>query len=311
MLRPIKRLARYALERTGVIEPRCTLSSHERRQRLLEDSFTFFRDMAALPNIASVHFNDSDAVVTLADGRHYLLDTDIKAARLFNVPFTGTFEPDETAFARRVIQPGHVCIDVGANFGWFTVLMSQRAGEQGAVHAFEPIRDTAQLLQRNVDINNCRNVYVNPIALDDTDATREIFVPDIGVSGSFALHEYRDNFDSETVTTMTLDRYVELQELPRIDFIKADIEGAELNMLRGAARTLARFHPVLMLEVQATSTRLFQYEPADLVDFLGAFGYRPHVMTDKGTTEPIESIDATDAYNFVFYPNAHPIAKAA
>ncbi|NIN35661.1 MAG: hypothetical protein GTO60_11480, partial [Gammaproteobacteria bacterium] len=89
-----------------------------------------------------------------------------------------------------------------------------------------------------------------------------------------------------------------------IDFIKADIEGAELLMLKGAKETLKRYHPILMLEIQSHSTKLFGYKPEDVFDFLHEIGYAGFYVTQQGNLElclPGKQYHHLPDYNFIFH----------
>jgi FkbM family methyltransferase len=272
-------------------------------QSVLAESHRFFADLTKLATVRSVEFRNGEAVVVMADGRRFLLEPAIKAARLYTVPFRGTFEAKETEFLRGFVKRGDECIDVGASFGWFSTLFAKAAGPTGRVHAFEPIPSTLVALRRNLELSACDNVEVNDLALDDAAGARPIFVPEAGVSGSFRLPRQERDFDAFEIRTTRLDDYVAARGLKRVDLIKADIEGAELSMLRGAAVTLARFRPVLMIEVQGHSTRLFGHTPGDVFDFLKTFGYEPHYVGDNGDLCHVRDPNAElPDYNFVCLP---------
>ena len=103
----------------------------------------------------------------------------------------------------------------------------------------------------------------------------------------------------------TLDGYTEQAGFARLDFVKADIEGAELLLLKGGRQTLQRFKPTLLLEIQAHSTRLFGHEPAAVFNFLQDLGYSARYLAQDGTLVPVDMnrFDSLPDYNFVF---VHP-----
>ena len=106
-----------------------------------------------------------------------------------------------------------------------------------------------------------------------------------------------------------LDSYAEQIGFGRLDFLKADIEGAELLLLKGGRQTLQRFKPTLLLEIQSCSARLFGHEPAAMFDFLENLGYRAWYLTQDGTLVPVDinRFDSLPDYNFVFV-HAGPVA---
>ncbi|HLX61277.1 MAG TPA: FkbM family methyltransferase [Planctomycetota bacterium] len=184
------------------------------------------------------------------------------------------------------ICDGDTVFDVGANRGIHTVLLSHLAGAKGSVHAFEPVPATFALLSARVAAQKrFDNVRLNNFALSDRDGTVTIHMPgnDDGQAsmarhgaGSWAAAASVTSFDCKTVT---LDAYVASIALEP-DFIKCDVEGAELLVLRGGQGTLAR-QPVLFLEVCAEWTRNFGYTPRDVLNFVKPHGYDLFFLIDE------------------------------
>ncbi len=153
----------------------------------------------------------------------------------------GTYEPIQSAAFQRLIQPGHVVFDIGAHVGYYTVLSSVLAGPSGQVIAFEPLPANLKYLRRHLKLNDCDNVRIltncvgegSSIArFDDSHGTG---VGHLANEGSFE------------VQVRSLDEMVESGELPIPQFLKIDVEGAELLVLKGAERLLRRHHPTLVL----------------------------------------------------------------
>lgn len=250
--------------------------------------------------VSGIHFDHSGCAYTLQDGRSFYFNPKKSAGWLYSVPFTGKFEEKETEFVRQMIKQDWVCLDIGACFGWYSILFSQLVGRTGEVHAFEPVPDNRDCLQANLALNHCTNVKVNPFALGEQPTTTEIFIPHDGVSGSLRAHAKLDDCKAIKVEVDTLDQYAASNGLQRLDFIKADIEGAEFLMLKGAEQTLSKYRPTLMLEVQGHSTRLFGYEPADLFAWLQKLGYRAYYVNQHHELVYCDGLTELPDYNFVF-----------
>ena len=142
------------------------------------------------------------------------------------------------------VEPGDIVIDAGSWVGDFAAYASVKGAQ---VYAFEPTDTTFDLLKRTVELNG--NITPIKQGLSDQKTSMTLFVNEDGNSGGNAL---RDKITvrmipSSTVQTTTLDDFVREHNLPRVDFIKADIEGFERHMLFGAQETLARFAPKLAL----------------------------------------------------------------
>ena len=176
-----------------------------------------------------------------------------------------------------------IVLDVGAHAGHFTKLFAATC-PRGHVHAFEPGSYARSILSRMRTFRRLSNVTIHPIALGDAVGTATLVVP-LKQSGSvgFGLSFIGDpaatvrSTKREAVPVRRLDDVVRECAIPRVDFIKADIEGSELRMLVGAERTLRRFRPPLLLEVSedylvrrgdsseelAAYLRHLDYAPAD------------------------------------------------
>ncbi|PIW26223.1 MAG: FkbM family methyltransferase [Rhodospirillales bacterium CG15_BIG_FIL_POST_REV_8_21_14_020_66_15] len=156
----------------------------------------------------------------------------------------GEFSEGETALFRQVIRPGMVVCDIGANIGCHTVVMAAAVGPDGVVVAAEPQRPVFQTLCANVSMNGHMNVRAYHAAMGA--AAGEIAVPLVryDLEGNFGGLELGSHQGGERVPVMTLD------SLPfgACHFIKIDVEGMEIDVLKGAARTIAKFQPVLYVE---------------------------------------------------------------
>lgn len=257
--------------------------------------------ISSLTGISEVSWRDGVGQIALDDGRRFLFDPSDPVRRLYSVPLHGSFEPTETAHVRTLLRPGDVMIDVGASFGWYTILGSQLVGPGGRVHAFEPIPDTFAALIDNVDRNAATNVVANPVALSDTAGRRALHVPDIGVSGSFEVHDFEDSYETFVCDVQRLDTYVAENDVRGVRLLKADVEGAEFEVLRGAEELLRRDRPALFVEIQEHSTRRFGYEPADLFAWLSHLGYRASALTDAGRPTPFNpAVDEMVTHNYFF-----------
>lgn len=183
----------------------------------------------------------------------------------------------------RSIRRGHVVCDIGANRGAFTSLFSDLVGSDGEVHAFEPGPTTFTMLEAAT--RGRSNCQLNQFALGAAIGEAILLQPgrDDGQASLQRHHEGSWN-DAEIVhehpcRVATLDDYT--RQFTRLDFIKIDVEGAELSVLRGAQATLARLSPVLFLEVHAAWTAAFDYTPADLCQWLWGAGYTDFVLAGE------------------------------
>lgn len=153
----------------------------------------------------------------------------------------GTYERELQLLMMDLVRPGQVVYDIGANVGFFTLLAAQLVGPAGKVIAVEPLPRNLDLLRRHLAMNRIDNVVVVPSAAGDAPGTASFEVapsPSMGRLGTAGQLE---------VAVTTIDALVAAGEAPPPALVKMDIEGGESRALAGAAQTLARRHPILLL----------------------------------------------------------------
>lgn len=168
-----------------------------------------------------------------------------------------------------MIQPGSVCFDVGAHIGYYSLLLSRWTGPGGRVFSFEPTPYTHSFLTRNLRRNEASNVTVVQAAVGSE--IRKVRMS--GLKGErLGGRSVTDTGDTEVRCT-TIDSEIERINPDRLDFIKMDVEGYELQVLSGAQRALERFRPKIMLEVNPTALQQHDSDPPMLQDFLRSRNY--------------------------------------
>jgi FkbM family methyltransferase len=213
-----------------------------------------------------------DLVAKSVDGRRFHLNTDEVADH--GIYFLGEFEPNETVAVRALVRPGDVSIDIGANFGWYTTLLSQLVGPAGEVHAFEPVATIFGRLQASLALmGHPRNVRANMMAVSDRVGSATIFQFAGQPSGHCSLSAKRGEVvQRHECSTTTLDEYAAKLD---VQFIKCDVEGAECLVLAGAKRLLERaVKPVWLIEITPLAAADYQCAPGDSFSALERAGYR-------------------------------------
>jgi FkbM family methyltransferase len=191
--------------------------------------------------------------------------------------FRERYEPLLT-FGSRFLKPGDVAFDLGANQGIFCCAFGSVVGETGRVVAVEPIPRQVERLRRNVELNGFVQCEVVQKAIAERAGTAVLGIANGDTAASIVA---TDTSVSITVDVASVDELVEQFGLMRVDFIKLDVEGAELMALKGAEGTLRRFLPGLSIE--ASSTGRFQ----PIRDYLEGLGYEFYVFDAKGRLEPM------------------------
>lgn len=182
-----------------------------------------------------------------------------------------------------------VLLDIGANVGVFGLPLAARA-DRGAVHAFEPAPAAAGRLRRNIRINGLDNIIVNQCAASDRSGTLSIQVPEARWKGrlynagmaSPYVGRGRPGWRTETVHSVRLDDYTVRQGLDRIDAVKLDVEGGELDALAGAGDLLRSFRPLVVMEVNPGPLEAAGRSVDDVLGFWRAHGYRVGAVAAGG-----------------------------
>ncbi|MBB4968630.1 FkbM family methyltransferase [Saccharothrix violaceirubra] len=203
------------------------------------------------------------------------------------------FVESELIGLRHVVRPGDVCLDIGAALGLYTVSLARLVGPQGTVHSIEPLLFAHPALSYVLRPREGRNIVRHSVALGTREGKDVMSVPvrhGVPVTGRSFLTAGADGLGSNVefaehlevvVRTDTLDRFRTSNGIDRIDFVKADVEGAELRVLQGGVETIERFRPKLLLEIEDRHLHRFGHRPRDIVDWLAERGYRMSAWRDN------------------------------
>ena len=219
---------------------------------------------------------------------------------------------DDLAVLPRLVPVGATCLDVGANRGAYMVALSLLAGRTGRVVAVEPQRGplrTALALRRMLGLDN---VEVEQLALSDVEGELQLIVPHrwgLPVYGRSFLADAPsldardlDEFTSarrDDIRVTTLDILATERGIGRLDFVKCDIEGAELRMLAGGASTIEEHRPILLLEIEDRHLRKYGHVAGDVVTWLHARDYRAYVLDGQALVHVDRVRDETRNYFFL------------
>jgi len=178
----------------------------------------------------------------------------------------GDFSVGEQALFAQVVRPGALVVEVGANIGAHTVELARLAGHDGEVHAFEPQRIVFQALCANLALNSCANVFARQAAVGEHAGT--ICVPplDPSIRYNFGGVSLQGVTFGETVPLVTLDSF----DLPACQLLKADVEGMEVEVLKGGTQLIMTHRPLMYLE----NDRLERSE--ELLTMIDRFGYKAY-----------------------------------
>jgi len=218
--------------------------------------------------------------------------------------FPENYERDNFEFLKTSCKQGDTIIDVGAHIGLFAVRAAQLTGSKGKVYAFEPAPKTNALLRKTIHINGMEKI-IEPRneAVAEKDGITYFNVSDTEGDNSNSLIEYRKDkhLNKVEVEIVSLDKFVFLRDLSKIDFIKIDAEGYEYNVLLGAKEVFQRLRPVGILALHPLGIQSNGNSLEEIYDFLDIVNYR--VLYEKRWISKEEFCKKDQLFDVHFIPN--------
>lgn len=204
-------------------------------------------------------------------------------------------EAPQTALIKRLVQPGTLAIDVGANIGYFTMIMARAVGSAGAVLAFEPEPYNVKLLRMTVRRNHLENAVIVPSALGDHGGRTALWV-NADHPADHRMFPFKGHAGEYEVDIVTLDEFmVDRGDTRGVSVVKIDVQGAELSVLRGMHGTLVRHASAhVLLEIAPDHLTEGGTSFGEVRDFLAALGFSPFLVAACGSVR-LESWDGVEA----------------
>jgi FkbM family methyltransferase len=205
----------------------------------------------------------------------------------------GSFEPNEFVFLQAVLKPGMVFFDGGANDGLYSLYASRRVGPDGVVMAVEPSGREYERLKANLELNRLADIRTLRVALGKERGSGTLAIAEEGHEGQNTLGVRVSNPTVETtrheaVSIETIDELVSREGLQRLDFLKLDVEGSEVDALEGARSTIARFRPLMLLEAEDERLASQSRTKDDLVRLVTELAYELWVFDrESGQLRPV------------------------
>jgi FkbM family methyltransferase len=194
------------------------------------------------------------------------------------------FERPELEFILKMLEPGMTFFDIGANVGVFSVAAGKTLqATQSRIYAFEPCPATFAILEKNLHENGLTSVRAYSMAVSERSGEASLYVNAAMKDGLNSLED-PSHGDAEVVGTVavratTLDEFIAEHDIPGVDVMKVDVEGAELLVFRGARGLLAREDaPLILYEGYSWCTAGFHYHPVEIMWLLETLGYEIFVL---------------------------------
>jgi FkbM family methyltransferase len=254
-------------------------------------------------DIASIEIRDGSVIMTSrSSGVRIVCNEDDKRIAPIEILNFGHYERDESAMMLSLIRERDTIFDIGANIGWYTINFAKQF-PFASIQAFEPIPQTFQQLEQNIKLNGCENVKARNIGLSNREDTLTFYYYASGSGNASSANLANDPATREiSCAVTTLDTYCHKSDV-RVDFIKCDVEGAELLVFQGGQQTIARDKPVVFAEMLRKWSTKFNYHPNDILELFFKLGYRCFFVQGAKLQEFFAMDDETVETNFIF---CHP-----
>jgi protein O-GlcNAc transferase len=233
-----------------------------------------------------------DAIaLTLVDGVRVVVPDSLDLITPYVLREQHDFFEDELPFVRQLLEPGQHVIDIGANYGAYTLPMAQKVGANGHVWAFEPSSSTAQFLAQSIAANGFEHVTLEQKAVSSTTGTAQLALH-VQAEERSIIHGAVAPGESETVSLVTLDDCMDRYRWADIDLIKIDAEGEEANIVKGGRRFFANLSPLVQYELRSTGDMNF-----DLIRDFEAIGYDSYrLLPSLDLLVPFDAESPADPY---------------
>jgi FkbM family methyltransferase len=291
-----------AFERGDIDKPTFIRQMYESHHAALFDYANFL----ARTNVKRIEIEDGRVVMVSRDRgvRIECAQGDFRIAPLETLNFQD-YEKQDAQMMEELLLDGQTFFDIGANIGWYSInlALSRRTA---SFHAFEPLPLTFAQLKRNVALNAVRNVEIHNFGFSESSATLEFFYYPEG-SGNASARNLTQRTDVQKVAceVRKLDDHVRATR-QRVDFIKCDVEGAELLVFKGAVDTISRDRPVIFSEILRKWSAKFDYDPNEIFTLLRSLGYAAFT-SDGRHLKPFGTMtnDTTDTNFFFLHTEKH------
>ncbi len=238
--------------------------------------------------------NDGDIITLCCDGR------DAYSLPMIFLNLSET-ETKEQSMILKLIKSGDVVLDIGANIGWYTISVLLKC-KGAVVYSFEPIKSSFHYLQQNLKLNNLNLDHAYNIGFsDESKIVKFYFDIEFAMASSMANLREDENTVSEECEVKKLDDFVSsTPSIKKIDFIKCDVEGAELFVFQGGIETIKKDNPIIFTEMLRKWAGKFNYHPNEIISFMSKLGYQCFT-TDGQHLFPFSLMDDnTEETNYFF-----------
>lgn len=210
----------------------------------------------------------------------------------------GSYESDDGKMMLNLVEDGMNFFDIGANLGWYGLHVA-KLFPSAKVFAFEPVKKTFGYLKNNISHNELGNMTCFNFGLSNENTTWTFYVNPAIMGAASGSQMASSAGEPQKCEVRTLDSFI-LEHPLVIDFIKADVEGAEFLVIKGGFETIKSSKPILFLEMLRKHSKMFNYHPNDIIETLRRIGYNCYTIHKEKLIEFFSMDEDTVETNFIF-----------
>lgn len=260
-------------------------------------------------DIATIEIQRENIVFKLKNGIKLQCDIADQGAAPFSILIFNSYEKEELKMIVNLLESNSTFFDIGANIGFYSISIAHVYNDI-KIYAFEPINKTFATLVNNTKLNNINNVTAFNVGFYDENKTLNFYFNPFHSGATSLRNLLKDaNVNEVSCSVIRLDDFFQRENIAQVDFIKCDVEGAELLVLKGAVETLQKHKPIIFLEMLRKWSEKFNYHPNDIITFLKNRGYRCFVVKNEKLKEFLLMDENTIETNFFFLNESKHVAQ--
>jgi len=211
------------------------------------------------------------------------------------------FENKTINYFSKVVKKGMTVFDIGANIGIYTLIASQNIKQNGRVYSFEPAEWSYNRLQQNINLSKYNNIIINKFGISDFTGEIKFHICEDDAYNSIGNRPMKDVISVKTIKVFSLDDYVILNKIGRIDIIKVDTEGAEYLVFKGAEKTLMKHSPTIFFEYNPYAAKGYEFSSLEALRLVESYGYHCYEFVEERLIEIKE--DKIQTFDIIGFKN--------
>ena len=231
------------------------------------------------------------------------MDLDLNEYLQSYLYFFGSYELPTLKLIKRLLKPSDMILDIGANVGYTSLTFAKFINDKGKIFSFEPEKKNYNTFLKNIKLNKFNNIYPHKLAVADENKSIKLYLSKSENDGihSTLLHTDTLSENYEEVEAVKMDDFVKNNNITKVNFVKIDVEGAEIDVINGMKQVMSDNQPVIILELVESLQKLKNLTTSEFKKILfNEYNYYPFIISDKGFISKCDLDSKHESDNVVF-----------